>query len=138
MSEGRRYEFGRFGWRPEEIADPQAPETFARSKLDWTEPARDPHRSLLEWYRSLIALRRAEPALTDGRRDRVDVAFDEHAGWMRIVRGPVAVAFTLGPDVDLPLGWRTGELVMASEPRISLRDGTLHLPRRSVAVMRRG
>ena len=94
VSEGRRYEFGRFGWRPEEIADPQAPETFARSKLDWTEPARDPHRSLLEWYRSLIALRRAEPALTDGRRDRVDVRefltrmfhvasfrFARHTGW---------------------------------------------------------
>jgi maltooligosyltrehalose trehalohydrolase len=33
VSEGRRREFATFGWRPQEIPDPQAAETFARSKL---------------------------------------------------------------------------------------------------------
>ena len=30
-------EFAAFGWNPEEIPDPQAVETFERSKLNWSE-----------------------------------------------------------------------------------------------------
>ena len=46
-----------------EVPDPQALETFLRSKLDWSELGREPHRSLLEWHRRLIALtpERARP-----------------------------------------------------------------------------
>jgi maltooligosyltrehalose trehalohydrolase len=136
VTEGRRYEFGGFGWRPEEVVDAQDPATFTRSRLDWSEPAREPHRGILEWYRSLIALRQREAALTDGRRDLVDVQFDEGARWMRIVRGPITVAFSVGSDVDLPLGGRAGELVLASDPRVTLRSGSLHLARDTVAVIR--
>lgn len=136
VSEGRRYEFGGFGWRPEEIADPQDPATFTRSKLDWSEPGGDAHRGILQWYRALIALRRNEPSLMDGRRDLVDVACDEVAGWMRIRRGPITVAFSIGRDVDIPLGTRPGELALASDPRVTLRSGALHLARDTVAIVR--
>ena len=37
VSEGRRKEFAAFGWKPENVPDPQAPETFERSKLQWAE-----------------------------------------------------------------------------------------------------
>ncbi|MGH9558730.1 MAG: malto-oligosyltrehalose trehalohydrolase, partial [Bryobacteraceae bacterium] len=37
VSEGRRKEFGAFGWKPDKIPDPGDPLTFLRSKLDWTE-----------------------------------------------------------------------------------------------------
>jgi maltooligosyltrehalose trehalohydrolase len=57
-SAGRVEEFKAFGWRPEEVPDPQAPSTFERSKLDWSEIIGEPHRSMLEWYRGLIRLRR--------------------------------------------------------------------------------
>jgi maltooligosyltrehalose trehalohydrolase len=57
-SAGRVEEFKTFGWRPDEVPDPQAPSTFERSKLDWSEIAGEPHRSMLEWYRWLIRLRR--------------------------------------------------------------------------------
>ena len=40
-------------------------------------------------------LRRAVPALADGRLDRVRVGFDEEARWLVVERGPVAVACNL-------------------------------------------
>ena len=66
VSEGRRREFAAFGWRAEEVPDPQDPETFRRSKLDWDERSRPPHAELLEWHRHLIRLRREVPALGAG------------------------------------------------------------------------
>jgi maltooligosyltrehalose trehalohydrolase len=47
----------------ERIPDPQALATFERSKLDWEERTRDPHRGTLAWYRHLLGLRRTEPAM---------------------------------------------------------------------------
>src|SRR5690606_7578191 len=44
---GRREEFAAFGWRPEEVPDPQAPETFLASKLDWSERDDPGHRDVL-------------------------------------------------------------------------------------------
>src|SRR5262249_20097959 len=47
VSDGRRREFAAFGLQAEDVPDPQAPETFHRSKLDWTELEREPHASVL-------------------------------------------------------------------------------------------
>ena len=58
---GRREEFAVFGWKPEDVPDPQDPATFEASKLDWSEPRREPHKGLLDWHRELIALRRQIP-----------------------------------------------------------------------------
>jgi maltooligosyltrehalose trehalohydrolase len=56
--EGRRREFAAFaGFAGEEVPDPQAPETFERSKLDPT--AADD--ALRAFYRELLALRRGLP-----------------------------------------------------------------------------
>jgi 1,4-alpha-glucan branching enzyme len=62
---GRRAEFARFpefadpGAR-DRIPDPVAPDTFQRSKLDWGDTDREPHRSTLAWYRRILAMRRTE------------------------------------------------------------------------------
>ena len=64
VSEGRRKEFVAFGWSPEEVPDPQAEETFLRSKLRWEERDTGVHAEMLEWHRRLIRLRREESALT--------------------------------------------------------------------------
>src|SRR5262249_32865887 len=82
VPEGRRAELAALGWDPEQIPDPQARETFLRSRLDWSEPAREPHAGLLEWHRRVIGLRRTLPALTDGRLDQVRVSFDEEDQWL--------------------------------------------------------
>ena len=137
VREGRRNEFAHFGWRPEEILDPQSPDAFARSKLDWAEPAREPHRSLLDWHRSLIGLRRAVPELRDGRRDAVAIACDEEGRWLRMTRGPITLAFALDRPADVPVAEDAGELALASDERISRSSRILHLPAESVAILRR-
>ena len=62
---GRTREFAAFRWKGD-IADPQAEETFARSKLDRATASLPENRCLLALYRDLLALRRAEPALRPG------------------------------------------------------------------------
>ncbi len=70
VTEGRRQEFQRFsafsdpGSR-EKIPDPQDPKTFRASKLRWPERDQEEHRCTLRLYRALLALRRADPALSD-------------------------------------------------------------------------
>ncbi len=61
---GRKREFAAFHWHGE-TPDPQAPATFERSKLNWSLREAGPHRELLEWYRVLIHLRNAHPALAN-------------------------------------------------------------------------
>ncbi|MGQ4828254.1 hypothetical protein, partial [Enterococcus faecalis] len=67
-AKGRVAEFEKMGWDESVVPDPQDPETFHRSKLDWAEPASDGHAELLALYRELAKLRRARPELTDPSR----------------------------------------------------------------------
>jgi maltooligosyltrehalose trehalohydrolase len=75
VTAGRREEFGAFAAfsdpaARERIPDPQAEETFVRSKLRWDERTTAPHAGVLALYRELLALRRAEPALRTADRGR--------------------------------------------------------------------
>ncbi|MBO0772122.1 MAG: malto-oligosyltrehalose trehalohydrolase, partial [Actinobacteria bacterium] len=87
VASGRRAEFAAHGWAAADVPDPQDEATFRRSKLDWAEPGRSPHRELLGWYRELIALRKARPELTDQRLDRVAAEFGERGRWLVVRRG---------------------------------------------------
>lgn len=62
---GRTREFAEMGWDETLVPDPNDPETFLRSKLDWAEPDTSPHAELLDLYRRLAHLRRTRPDLTD-------------------------------------------------------------------------
>jgi maltooligosyltrehalose trehalohydrolase len=136
VSEGRRREFGSFGWAPEDVPDPQDPATFERSVLRWDEVGLAPHAEVLDWHRSLIALRRSTPSLTDGCLDAVQVRADDTAGWLVMQRGAMTVACNIGTvPVTLPVA---GSLALASEPGVSLEAGSLVLPPDSVAVVRGG
>jgi maltooligosyltrehalose trehalohydrolase len=136
VREGRRREFAAFGWKPEEVPDPQDAETFARSRLDWSEIEREPHRSLLDWHRDLIRLRRRPPSLCDGRLDRLHVRFDEKERWLAIERGEVTVACNLSDRACVvPMVAAPGTLHLASDSRIEVREGGVHLPPDSVAVV---
>src|SRR5205085_8410784 len=55
VSEGRRSEFGSFGWDPGDVPDPQDQAPFEKSKLDWAEIEKPNHAQLLDWHRRLIA-----------------------------------------------------------------------------------
>jgi maltooligosyltrehalose trehalohydrolase len=70
---GRRREFTGFGWREEEILDPQDATTFERSRLDRGLLRRPRHRALRDLYRELLRLRRERPALRALDRERCEV-----------------------------------------------------------------
>ena len=103
VRDGRRAEFAAFGWAPEQIPDPQAESTFRSSVLDWSERTREPHASMLAFYRALIALRRSTPDLLDGDFTRVEAECDESRGWLRLRRGAFTLLANLGASpVVLP------------------------------------
>ena len=73
VTEGRRKEFAEFSEfrdpaKRARIPDPQALVTFTNSRLDWTEPHRQPHLETLRLYRDFLRFRKAN--LTDRRRGR--------------------------------------------------------------------
>jgi maltooligosyltrehalose trehalohydrolase len=96
VSEGRRREFAAFGWKPDEVPDPQAEATFAGSILDWSELERDDHAAMLHWYTELIALRRAHAELADPRLERVAVEFDAERATLVVTRGSIRLLVNLG------------------------------------------
>jgi len=81
---GRKEEFRAFRWSGEP-PDPQADETFLRSKIDWKRRETGRHRVLLELYRELFRLRKETPPLARPDRNRLEVrtAEDSRVLWVR-------------------------------------------------------
>jgi len=95
-AEGRVREFARHGWDADAVPDPQDPATFARSRLDWAELDREPHRTLLGQYRELIALRAREPDLHSGRWCDLGAEVDAATQRVTFLRGRVRIRLNLG------------------------------------------
>jgi maltooligosyltrehalose trehalohydrolase len=141
VTRGRRREFARFGWRAEEIPDPQARRTFEDSKLDLDEIDRQPHKALLDWHKRLIRLRRTHSEWTDGRMEQVETQFDDDLGWLQVRRGSFVVACNFAGErraVPVPA---LSEVLLASAPPVSdgpaaTPGGIIHLQPESVAILR--
>lgn len=132
-AEGRKAEFAEHGWDADDIPDPQDPETFQRSKLNWAELGAAPHDRLLNFYRDLITLRHKEPDLADPWLDHLAVDYDEELRWIVLSRGQFRIACNLGTEpVAVPVA---GEVILAWDEPSASSDGTL-LHGHSVAVMR--
>ncbi len=89
VSRGRRAEFAHFAEadRLASWADPQAEETFTRSRIDWSCLDRAAHRAALALHRDLIALRRRTPALANGRKDLTRVRCENESDrWLSVER----------------------------------------------------
>jgi maltooligosyltrehalose trehalohydrolase len=138
VSEGRRREFTSFGWDPEAIPDPQSSETFELCRLEWEELKEPLHRDLFDWYRDLIALRRATPELHDGRRDLVRVLYDEDARWLVFERGPMTIAANFSDRLAVvPLAAeRTGTIVLTSVEPPEVGSAEIGLGPESVTIFR--
>ncbi|MGK2929072.1 MAG: malto-oligosyltrehalose trehalohydrolase [Acidimicrobiales bacterium] len=112
VTEGRRREFAHFDWDPEGIPDPQDLETLRRSVLRWDERTEPRHVELLEWHRTLLALRRRLPVRAGGRTPAelpVEVSAEGAVVTQRC--GPATVVANLGDDLaPVPAD---GELVCA-------------------------
>ncbi|HEU6447853.1 MAG TPA: malto-oligosyltrehalose trehalohydrolase [Verrucomicrobiae bacterium] len=136
VREGRCREFVAFGWKPEDTADPQALETFEKSKLNWNEIVNSPPAEILDWHKKLIQLRHAEPDLNDGQF--AQTKFDEAKRWLLIQRGKILVACNfanVAQKISLP---QNGfQILLASESGIKIAVGEILLPSESVAVLKR-
>jgi maltooligosyltrehalose trehalohydrolase len=135
VRKGRQSEFQAFGWAPEDVPDPQDPATVHASTLVWDEVANPEHTEILDWYRALIALRHAEPALVDSELQQVEAAFDEAARWLVVVRGSLRVVVNVSSSAQLiPVG-TSGEVLLESGG-IVLDGNSLSMSPESVAIVR--
>ncbi|MFL1375873.1 MULTISPECIES: malto-oligosyltrehalose trehalohydrolase [unclassified Nocardiopsis] len=133
---GRKREFAALGWDTAQIPDPMDPATRDGAVLDWDQPGRDPHARVLEAYRELIALRRAEPELADPRLDRFAVAAAEDGRCLVLVRGSLRVVCNLDAEpAEVELDAVPHELLLAGGvPEID--GGRVRVPGESFAVLR--
>ncbi|MDQ4047496.1 MAG: malto-oligosyltrehalose trehalohydrolase [Actinomycetota bacterium] len=134
-AEGRIKEFERMGWDPAVVPDPQDPETFTRSKLDWTEASEGDHARLLELYRVLIRLRRSTPDLTGPGFEATEAEFDDDARWLRFRRGGVQVLLNFA-EQSVTLDRAGSELLVATDDAVQVDAGKVELPGLSAAVIR--
>ena len=139
VAQGRREEFAEHGWPASDVPDPQDPATFERSKLDWSEPEdRAAHQEMFEFYRKLVALRKAHPDLSDPRLTHPRVRYGELGGHRYVVirRGRYAVTCNLsGQRRRIPLDGTPLTVLLSSTPGFVFRDGEIELPPESVAVV---
>lgn len=134
VSEGRKKEFAAFGWKPEDVPDPQDESTFEQSRLRWDEVAEPEHAGMLGWYRELIALRRLAPG--DLVSADAKVEFSEEGGWLTLRRGRFLVAFSIAVQptrLSLPA---RAEIVLKSSDEVATTGDGLVLTPDSVAILR--
>jgi maltooligosyltrehalose trehalohydrolase len=91
VAKGRLEEFADMEWDTSDVPNPQDPETFTRSKLDWSEPSQGEHARLLALTTELLRIRRSYPDLTDPRFDHGEASSNDEEGWLKLERGAVVV-----------------------------------------------
>ncbi len=133
-AKGRITEFAQMGWDPDEVPDPQEPETFLRSKLDWSEARSDQHAQVLAAYRQLASLRRSHPDLTDPSFAHVSCTADEETRVFTMTRGDLRVVVNFGAEqqeVDAPYD----EVLFETPAGVTLADGRLTLPPHAACLL---
>ena len=134
VAEGRRNEFSAFAWQAE-VPNPQALETFERSKLDWSELTRPEHADLLAWHRRLIGLRFDNLGRTGDAKPSVE--FDAAARWLTFTSGGLLAVFNFGAKAQkVPMAPGDWELVLSSVAHDL--EATLELPAHGTRIFRRG
>jgi maltooligosyltrehalose trehalohydrolase len=137
-AEGRIKEFETMGWDPDVVPDPQDPDTFRRSKLDWSELGTGRHARVLAAYQRLADLRRSLPALTDPAFGSVSCTADEESRLFTMKRGNVLMAVNFG-DQPAELGVEDGlELVFRTPSLPELSGARLKLPPHAGALLAPG
>ena len=125
VAKGRKAEFAQMAWDHATVPDPQDPQTFERSKLNWSEVHEGDHERIYRAYRDLIALRRNTPELTDQRWDTVATQASDSEQWFVLKRMTepesehgVVIAINLGREPrNLPL-------MGGDAPRLLFTSGT--------------
>ncbi|WP_369253084.1 malto-oligosyltrehalose trehalohydrolase [Geodermatophilus amargosae] len=133
---GRKAEFAEHGWDADEVPDPQDPETFTRSKLDWSEPDREPHAGVLAVHRRLLALRREHPELVDPDLAAMEVGWDDEDRVLVVHRGSLRVVANLsGEEQEVELDRPATGVLFATADEPSSAGTSVTLPPESAAVL---
>ncbi len=160
VQEGRAEEFSAFAWKGSP-PDPNAVETFNRSKLNHNLRKQGTHAIMYNLYRTLLTLRHNNPALTNPARDATNIYGNDanrilcmerrdanNTSAFRIVLN-IALSDTL--NMTLPAGdrwekvidsnaseWRPdGDPISTAPDTLSDSNQTLTLPPKSFAIYRR-
>lgn len=72
VQEGRKEEFSEFGFDAE-VPDPQAEDTFLRSKIHWEKQGHGEHKIIRQWHEELLRLRGTLTPLKDFDKKNVQV-----------------------------------------------------------------
>ncbi|WP_263374197.1 malto-oligosyltrehalose trehalohydrolase [Granulicella aggregans] len=135
VSAGRKKEFAAFGWEENAIPDPENPETFQRSKLNWDEVHEGYHAEMLAWFTKLIHIRRASPSLNDGDTAHTEILFEPDEKWLVMERGKAKVLTNLGlkdAQFDVPEGYY---LLAQSKNEIAINNAKVTLPPNTFAIL---
>jgi maltooligosyltrehalose trehalohydrolase len=138
VRKGRKAEFASFVADTSKVPDPQATDTFERSKLNWDERESGGHREILEWYRQLISLRRCVPDFENGRLDLHAVTFDEQARWISVNRGgSVVICNFAATQQRIPIAHDATHLrvSLASKPGVRFDGKSIELPAVAVVII---
>jgi len=85
VRKGRKEEFAAFHAQGE-APDPVAEETFNQSKLQWHLLDEEKHRTMFQYYKRLIALRKSTPVWNTLDRKNVDVVADKESNVLLLHR----------------------------------------------------
>ncbi len=136
-AKGRIAEFAEMGWDEALVPDPQDPETFRRSRLNWEEAGDGDHARLLQLYRELARIRRERPELTDPAFGHREAEAQERAGGRVYVlrSGALAVCANLSDEpaefeVDPDAG-----ILLATDDAITLVPGRVTVPPDSAVIV---
>ncbi|MGF1457567.1 MAG: malto-oligosyltrehalose trehalohydrolase [Leptolyngbyaceae cyanobacterium] len=111
---GRKREFAAFH-QDQDPPDAASLETFVQSTLNWEQRQQGEHGILLEFYQTLLALRRSLPPLLNFDRAAINVEFDEALRWLGVRRwhGPDEVLIwmnfnsaSIHPPCEMSTDWQ--------------------------------
>ena len=124
------------GWDPALVPDPQDPQTFQNSKLDWSEAGKGGHAQLYRLYRDLLALRRTVPDLREPDFRKIFVEFDEDSRWLTVLRGKTLVALSFADSpCKVPLPLQEPVQVLLETGAAVASDGAIQLPAYGAAIV---
>ncbi len=135
VSEGRKKDFAHFGFDQFEIPDPEAMETFEKSKLDWDEVHEGKHEEMYRWTKEMIHLRKSCVAFNDGDLGHLRVQTDNKRKTLWMQRAEYRVVVNLGTE-PASFNLLEGECVKAASRELAAGGAeTLELPAMTLAVL---
>jgi len=140
VREGRKKEFASLKDREEDIPDPNAEETFNRSRLSWNERDQKTHSEMLSWYRKLINLRKENPCLLDGDRENTEVRFSEEEKWILLERDRIVTVCNFSTEertIELEQTGSKGKILLKSHDDLRLLERSLVLPPFCTGIIRK-